>query len=525
MNTANIPASRQARRWVRFAVWTALLAMGLSVASAARAASCESLASLSLPGATITTAEVVPAGAFTMPASYNPPALMGTIPASFRDLPAFCRVAATLKPSADSDIKMEVWLPVAGWNGKFQAVGNGGWAGIISYPALSDALREGYATSSTDTGHAGANGTFALGHHEKVVDFAYRSEHEMTLKAKALIAAFYGKPASRSYWNGCSTGGKQGLTEAQRYPADYDGIVAGAPANYMIHLHAWSVWVAQAVHKTPESYIPPAKYAVIHKAVLDACDTLDGVKDGLLENPRLCRFDPKALECKSGDGPDCLNAAQVEAARQIYSPAINPRTKQEIFPGVERGSEMLWGVLAGPEPAPIVTETFQYVIFKDPKWDYRTLNFDRDIAFADKEDGGLNNAINPNLQPFFSRGGKLLMYHGWNDALIAPGNSLNYFQSVVKAMGGPGKADGSVRLFMAPGMEHCRGGEGPNEFNAMSAIVPWVEQGKAPEWIVASHSTKGKVDRTRPLCPYPQVAKYKGSGSIDDAANFVCARP
>jgi feruloyl esterase len=347
----------------------------------------------------------------------------------------------------------------------------------------------------------------------------------MTLQAKAIIAAFYGKPASRSYWNGCSTGGKQGLTEAQRYPEDYDGIIAGAPANYMIHLHAWSLWIAQAVHKTPESYIPPAKFGLIHKAVLDACDTLDGVKDGLLENPRLCRFDPKAIECPSGDGPDCLNAAQVEAARQIYSPAINPRTKQEIFPAVERGSEMAWGVLAGREPAGIAAETFQYVIFKDPKWDYRTLNLDQDMAFADKEDGGLNNAINPNLQPFFSRGGKLLMYHGWNDALIAPGNSVNYFQSVVKVMGGPAKAAGSVRLFMAPGMDHCRGGDGPNNFDEMGAIVPWVEQGKAPEQIVASHSTKGKVDRTRPLCPYPQVAKYKGAGSTDDAANFACARP
>ena len=527
MNAANIPAGRMApcRGRASLVVLVMLVAMGLCVAAPARAASCESVASLSLPDATITIAQTVPAGAFTMPASYNPPALMGSIPVSFSDLPAFCRVAATLKPTADSDIKIEVWLPVSGWNGKLQSVGNGGWAGIISYPALSDALRQGYATASTDTGHAGANGSFALGHPEKVVDFAYRSEHEMTLKAKAIIAAFYGKAPRYSYWNGCSTGGKQGLTEAQRFPSDYDGIIAGAPANYMIHLHAWSLWVAQAVHKTPESYIPPAKYPLIHKAVLDACDTLDGVKDGLLENPRLCRFDPKTIECKTGDGPDCLSAAQVEATRQIYSPAVNPRTKQEIFPGVERGSEMFWGVLAGPQPAGIAAETFQYVIFKDPQWDYRKLNFDSDITFADKVDGGLNNAINPNLIPFFSRGGKLLMYHGWNDALITPGNSVNYFHSVVKVMGGPAKTAGSLRLFMVPGMDHCRGGDGPNDFDVMGAIVPWVEQGKAPEQMIASHSTKGKVDRTRPLCPYPRVAKYKGTGSTDEAANFACARP
>lgn len=505
--------------------FAALLAMALALPSIGYAASCESLASLSLPDTTITTAETVPAGAFKMPASYNPPALMAGLEASFQNLPAFCRVTATLNPTADSDIKVEVWLPISGWNGKYQAVGNGGWAGIISYPALADALRAGYAASSTDTGHVGASGKFALGHHEKLVDFAYRSEHEMTVKSKALITAFYGKPPRYNYWNGCSTGGKQGLTEAQRFPDDYDGIIAGAAANYMIHLHAWSIRFAQVVHKTPESYIPPAKYKVIHAAVLAACDTLDGVKDGLLENPRLCHFDPKTIECKDGDGPDCLTAAQVEAARQIYSPAINPRTKQEIFPGAERGSEMLWGVLGGPEPVSIAAETFQYAIFKDPNWDYRALNFDSDIAFADKEDGGLNNAINPNLKPFFSHGGKLLMYHGWDDALIAPGNSVNYYQSVVKFMGGTAKTASSARLFTVPGMDHCRGGDGPNEFDPMSAIVPWVEQGKAPGEIIAAHSAKGKVDRTRPLCPYPQLAKYKGSGSIDEAANFACAAP
>ena len=210
-------------------------------------------------------------------------------------------MAATLKPTADSDIKIEVWLPVAGWNNKFQAVGNGGWAGTISYTALADAIRRGYAASSTDTGHVGGRGTFALDHPEKLVDYAYRSEHEMTLKAKSIIAAYYGMPARFSYWNGCSTGGKQALTEAQRYPADYDGIIAGAPANYMMHLQAAGIAVAQAVHNDPDSYIPPEKYPVIHEAVLAACDRLDGVKDGVLGDPRLCRFDVSSLECKEGD--------------------------------------------------------------------------------------------------------------------------------------------------------------------------------------------------------------------------------
>lgn len=487
--------------------------------SLASAASCESLASLTLPNTTITSAQPVAAGAFTPPASGAPNA---PAPQPLKDVPAFCRVTATLKPSSDSDIKVEVWLPSSGWNGKLQSVGNGGWAGIISYPALASAVTAGFASASTDTGHVGGSGSFALGHPEKLVDYAYRSVHEMTLQAKAIMAAFYGNGPKLSYWNGCSTGGKQGLTEAQRYPADYDGIIAGAPANYMLHLHIWSLWVAQAVHQSEESYIPPAKYPLIHDAVMQACDAMDGVKDGVLEDPRKCHFDPKVIECKEGNGPSCLSAAQVEAARNLYSPVINPRTKAEIFPELEPGSEMGWSFLAGPQPVSIAADTFKYVVFKDPNWDYKTLNYDSDVATADKVDGGLNNAINPDLKKFFGHGGKLLMYHGWNDQLIAPRNSINYYQSVQKAT--PKTAD-SMRLFMAPGMMHCRGGDGPNDFDAVGAITQWVEQGKAPEQLIASHSTAGKVDRTRPLCPYPQVAAYKGSGSTDDAANFSCKAP
>jgi feruloyl esterase len=520
------------RRFVGPCLFTVVLAYYLPKQEAgewptqlnAAALTCESLATLTLPNAKITSAQTVAAGAFTPPSA---PARAGGGGAgrgpNYAELPAFCRIAATLTPSTDSDIKVEVWLPVAGWNRKYQAVGNGGWAGVISYAAMAEALKRGYATSSTDTGHVGGSGSFALGHPEKLVDYAYRSVHEMTVKSKTIIDAFYGNAPQYSYWNGCSTGGKQGLAEAQRYPGDFDGIIAGAPANYMIHLHAWSVWVGQAVHKTAASYIPPDKYPVLRHAVLAACDTLDGVKDGLLEEPTRCRFDPKVVQCESGDGPACLTAAQVDAARTLYSPAVNPRTKKEVFPAMMPGSEMTWNVLAGPEPVAIATDTFKYVIFKDPNWDYRTLNFDRDIALADKVDNGLNNAIDPNLKPFFGRGGKLLMYHGWDDALIAPGNSVNYYNSVVKAVGGPAKAGDSIRLFMAPGMDHCRGGAGPNVFDAVTAIEQWVEQKKAPEVLTASHSTGGKVDRTRPLCLYPQTAKYRGTGSIDEAANFVCS--
>jgi feruloyl esterase len=434
-------------------------------------------------------------------------------------------VQATLTPSSDSDIRIEVWLPASGWNGKFQAVGNGGWAGTISYGPLGAAVRRGDAAASTDTGHVGGSASFALGHPEKLTDFAYRAVHEMTVTSKAIIANFYGSGPRYSYWNGCSTGGRQGLKEAQRFPADFDGIIAGAPANYQTHLHVWSVTVAQAVHKEPGSYIPPEKYPAIHKAALEACDVLDGLKDGLIEDPTRCHFDPKAIECQGEDSPSCLTAPQVEAARKIYAPLKNSRTGAEIFPGMEPGSELRWAGLAGPKAATVATDTFTYIVYKDPNWDWRTMNSDTDTALADKMDNGLINAIDPNLDPFFSHKGKLIMYHGWSDQLIAPANSVNYYETVAKKMGGASKTADEIRLFMVPGMAHCAGGEGPNNFDMVSAMEQWVEQGKAPDQIIASHSQNGTVDRTRPLCPYPQMARYKGAGSIDDASNFTCAAP
>jgi feruloyl esterase len=477
--------------------------------------SCDALATQALPNTTITAARVVPAGAFDPPGEGN-----AANREFFKNLPAFCRVTATLKPSADSDIKIEVWLPVSGWNGKLQSVGNGGWAGVISYPALASAVAAGYASASTDTGHVGGSGSFALGHPEKLTDYNYRSVHEMTDAAKAMISSFYGYIPRRAYWNGCSTGGRQGLMEAQRYPEDYDAIIAGAPANYMTHLHLGEVWMAQAVHQDETSYIPPAKYSLIHDAVLQACDALDGVKDGVIEDPTRCHFDPKVLECKGADGPSCLSSAQVEAARKIYAGPSNPRTKAQIFPGLQPGSELGWGEMGGPQPLSIPIDTFKYVVFKDPGWDYQKLNFDSDVALADKNEG--MNAINPNLKEFFGHEGKLMMYHGWSDQRISPLNTINYYKSVQAAMGGAANTSNSLRLFMVPGMMHCRGGDGPNTFDAVSLLDQWLEAGKAPDQMIASHSTAGKVDRTRPLCPYPQVATYKGSGSTDDAANFVC---
>lgn len=502
----------------------AIVTLALMPTAAARAqTSCEGLSSLSRPDATITLAKIVRSSAeFTRPTNGRP----GTDQA-FMDLPSFCRVAATLRPSSDSDIKIEVWMPNANWNGKFQAVGNGGFAGSIEYAAMADALKRGYATSSTDAGHVGeaSDGSFALGHPEKVIDLGYRAVHEMTVTAKAFITAFYGNGPRFSYWKGCSQGGRQGLREAQHYPRDYNGIIAGAPAANQPNHYAGSLWVASATLEDLASFIPVEKYSLINKAVLASCDARDGVDDGVLEDPRRCDFDPKALLCTSADSNACLTSAQVEAARRIYTPARNPRTGEEIWPALMRGSELRWAAQAGgPAPIRMATDFFKYLVFEDAKWDWRTFDFDRDVATAIAKVGAVVTTMNPNLSEFSGRGGKLIMYHGWNDQAIAPENSINYHTSVVGTFGRE-QTDQFVRLFMVPGMEHCRGGPGPNTFDALTALEAWVEKGVAPARITASHSTNGKVDRTRPLCPYPQIALYKSVGSTDEASSFECRAP
>jgi feruloyl esterase len=430
-----------------------------------------------------------------------------------------------LKPTSDSDIKVEVWLPTSNWNGKFQAVGNGGWAGSITYAEMAEALRRGYATSSTDTGHTGGTGSFAA-NWEKYVDFAYRSEHEMTIKAKAVINTFYGSAPKYSYWNGCSTGGRQGLMEAQRFPNDFDGIIAGSSANPKSYLNAWALSAAQMVSKNPASYIPPSKYPMIHQAVISTCDAIDGLKDGLIADPRVCRFDPQVLMCTAEDSASCLTAPQVELARKMQAPAKG-KDGSEIFPGHTPGTELGWSVVfPGPQQAgSIGVEQYKYTVYKDEKWDWRTFDLERDVALSDKVEKGIINAINPDLKAFAGHNGKLIMYHGWNDPNVSAQSSINYHQSVAKTMGGEAKTSNWLRLFLAPGMGHCRGGEGPNTLDMVTALEQWVEKGKAPDQIMASHSNNGKVDRTRPLCPYPQVARYQGTGSIDDAANFVCKVP
>lgn len=492
---------------------------------------CKNLTALKLPDTTIALAETVAAGAFTPPRTVLEKGLLGLDPVAAKDLPEFCRVAGIVKPSKDSEIKFEVWMPSPPrWNGKLMGVGNGGLLGEIEYPLMGAALSHGYATASTNTGHDGGPGdaSFAIGHREKVIDLGYRAVHEMTLKAKLTVAAYYGTPPKFSYWVGCSTGGRQGLMEAQRFPDDYDGIVAGAPANFLTHLTAQAVWTKQAIQKNPAALVPPSKLAVLHKVVLEACDARDGVKDGIIENPSRCDFDPKKLECTGDDRPSCLTPAQVQLVLKFYGPVVNPRTKEQIFPGYALGSELGWSDFIGrmvPESLFGRGQYFKYAVFQDANWDYATFDFDSGMALADRLDGGIANAINPDLRGFFRHGGKLLQYHGWTDPGISPFNSIDYYSSVLKFMGGADNVERSYRLFMVPGMDHCGDGEGPNEFDPVRAVEHWVEQGKGPERILASRLTDGKVERTRPLCPYPQVAKYKGTGSTDDAANFACGLP
>ncbi len=489
--------------------------------------SCEALSKLTLPDTSITLAQAVPAGEFTLPADLRPDQLNapGVRPAAgvLMKLPSFCRVAATLKPTPDSDIKLEIWMPETNWNGKYEAVGNGGWAGSITYANMAEALMNGYATSGTDTGHIGGSGSFALGHPEKLIDFAWRSEHEMTIKAKAAIKAYYGDHPKFSYWVGCSSGGKQGLKEAQNFPDDYDGIVAGAPVLNWTHRSIEALWVALAALKDTASYIPAEKYPLIHRAAVAACDERDGLKDGLIGDPQSCRFDPGTLECQADDSAQCLTHPQVEAARKIYQPAMNPRTGEQLSPRFEPGSELGWRAIAGgPAPFGPANDYFKYVVFRNPDWDWRTFDLDRDATLADRIDNGTINATSTDLKQFVSHKGKLILYHGWTDTNITPAATVEYFDKVTAQMGGASQAAQSVRLFMVPGMNHCGGGEGPNVFSMPSALSQWVEDGKPPEQVLASHVTAGKVDRTRPLCSYPKTAHYKGMGDPNDAANFEC---
>jgi TonB family protein len=524
-----------------------LLVLLIALAAPAFAATCESLATLKLADTTITSAQPVAAGAFIPPGATAPPA-------SAKNLPAFCRVMATLKPAPDSDIKVEVWLPLTGWNGKYRGQGNGGFAGSITYAGMAFAIAEGYATASTDTGHAAtaADGSWALGHPDKIVDFGWRAVHEMTVKAKAVIQAFYGEQPKQSYFAACSNGGRQGLMEAQRFPADYNGIIAGAPANYWTQVFAAFLWNIQAMQTEPGSYIEAKKIPAIAVAVVAACDANDGVTDGVLNDPRECHFDPKVLLCKAGDNDSCLTAPQVVALKKIYDGPVDSKGKQ-MFPGFLPGGEQGgggWTTWIAQSPGKDLQTAFASGFFNNmisansngalglKTIDLKTINVEAAVKMADEQQAQTFNATDPNMKAFMDRGGKLIVYHGWSDAALPPLGAIKYFSSVQAAMGAD-KTDSFMRLFMVPGMQHCGGGPGANAFGQFGpagdaqhdlyqALEQWVEKGVAPDKIIAkkfvseADHTQG-VKMTRPLCPYPQSAKYKGTGDTNDAASFVCS--
>jgi feruloyl esterase len=521
------PASPRPNRCFSVAIGLhlSLLLAAALLPAAARGSSCDALAKLQLPHTTVTLAEAVPAGDFTPPT--------GSAAKPIANLPAFCRVAATLSPAPDSQIKVELWLPISGWNHRLEGTGNGGFAGNISYGSLAGGLRNGYATANTEMGMTTPPGQTAgifIDRPERWTDWGWRATHEMTVFSKAMVAAFYAEPAKKSYFVGCSTGGQQALSEAQRFPDDYDGIVSGAPANNRTALHVAVLWNFVEPQKTPASYLPPAKVAVLAKAVLDACDALDGVKDGLVSDPEHCHFDPAVLACKAADAPNCLTAPQVETVRAIYAGPTDPRTGKSLYPGLAKGSEALWNGLS-PAPANVKTAPFAPLfewVF-GPQWDWHTFDFGADMDAVNRKLAATLNATNPDLDAFRAHGHKLIAYHGWSDPLVPSYESVNYRNAVLQrdAAHHVSTLADSYRLFMVPGMAHCGGGTGPNSVDYLDALVAWVEQGLAPGSLIAhgniATGTGEKHPAQRLLCPYPQTARLKPGGDPDLAASYTCA--
>jgi hypothetical protein len=524
-------------RNLAIAAWTAFACAGLAAHGASAATSCEDLAHAAIADGRIDSATSVKPGG---PIPLGGPAQSLPAPA------AICRVQGVLTPTPASNIRFEVWLPAPGaWNGKFVGAGNGGFGGSFTSPFLTmlTAVPKGYAAAGSDLGHTGADdkdAAWALNQPDRIKDFAYRSNHLTAVAAKTLIADYYGSGPKRAYFEGCSDGGHEALMEAQRFPDDYEGVIAGAPANAWTHLMTAFAWDEMAAHGKPESVIPIAKLAVIEAAVHDQCKLLDALGDGYFDDPRECRFNPSKLRCAAGDGPQCLTDAQLAALRKIYQGPVNPRTGAQIFPGYPAGSEGLPGTwdlwIVGPKGQHgwFAKAFFKDMVFSDPNWDLKSFDFDRDVARADRDLGPIINADKPDLSAFRARGGKLILYHGWADAAIPPQATINYYKAVQAKLGVKSTAS-FVRLFMVPSMGHCLIGPGPNTFDALTALDQWAEHGAAPERIVASKYQNdlmayvgfpgGPALKTRPLCAYPKIARWNGSGPKTDAASFSCKLP
>lgn len=478
---------------------------------------CAKLTSMTIPGVTVDSAEVSLAGTV----------LLG---GANLNLPQFCRVQAVARPTPDSEIHLEIWMPAqAAWNGKFLGTGNGGYSGALSYPDMAKALNEGYATAGHDTGHSGSDLHFGLGHPEKVADYAFRAVHIMTTTAKLIVREHLGRFADKMYFSGCSAGGHQALSEVQRYPDDYDGVIAGAPANNRLGQTFGFLWSWMALHDSNGApLLKPDELKMVTEAAIKACDAIDGLSDGMIEDQRRCNFDPASLACDKENSATraCLSPTQVEATRKVYAGAKNPRTGQQIFAGWSKGSESFgnsaiqsWSLYLLDPPEPMRVDALRYFLFHDPNWDWRTIDWDRDVDYA-KQQLGFLNATETNLTPFASRGGKLILYAGGADPVVPLADTVNYYDGVVKAMGGIEKTRAFARLFIAPGMGHCGGGVGPNKFDPLPALDQWVTHASPPAKLPASHQPATKVYRPRALCPYPEVAR-----SANGAADFVCVLP
>jgi feruloyl esterase len=503
-------------------------AFGDAQAQQSSPVACTDLGSFAVVNTTITTAHMVAAGAFVRPV----PAPFPGIEPDYSSLPAFCRVTGSIHPTSDSDIRFELWLPTDNeWNGRFMQTGNGGAAGSIVYNSLVEPLMRGYAVANTDTGHQGGGGDFswAVGHPEKLVDYQYRAVHELTVVGKAITETHYGQAHEKAYWVGCSTGGRQGLKEAQRYPDDYDAIIAGAPASN------WSPLMGLSIHiqrNLGSGGLAADKLSLLTEAAIAACDADDGVTDRVIARPDTCAFDPASLQCSAGgDGSQCLSHSEVAAARRIYAGVVDGDGELE-FPGTGPGSERLWAAYASPGFR-IGSNYFQNVVVNDPEWDPATFDIDRDIALAAEQDAGAADAMDPDLSAFVDGGGKLLVYHGTTDGLIPYRNSVEYHESVVAELGADAVED-HVKLYLVPGMDHCSGGAGAHRVDWLSALERWAEDGDTPGALPALHpgtsdgGPPGSAPTepfTRVVCPYPQVARYDGSGDESDAANFRCVVP
>jgi feruloyl esterase len=483
---------------------------------------CENLKNLSIPNTKVTLAETVAAGAF------RPLAAGKGAPQQFADLPAFCRVQATLTPTSDSDIKIELWMPAAAnWNGEFRGTGNGGLGGGATVAAglLANAVRAGYAAAGNNTGHEGGS-NYAIGHPEKIKDFGYRSSHEMTVVSKALIAAFYDSRLKYSVMAESGGGTIAALSAAQRYPEDYDLLAVTSMSSYLSRHTFGQMWIWYATHESDASFIPPAKYEALHQAALKACDADDGLADGIIGTAERCHFDPGVIQCKGADAPTCLTAPQVAAARKIYAGPKNPRTGKQIYSPLYPGSELGWDQLAGgAEPLGIPLDFFKYYVFQDPNWDYKTrrLNWDSDVALADRPEIAPVNAVDPDLRKYFARGGKLLLIGGWNDNGVPPDVAVNYYKNVVAKTGAKATRE-SMRFFMVPGMSHGVGTTGVENFNidTLALIERWKRTAQPPNQLVMDHYKDGKQVGRRLVCQYPQIARYKGSGNTEEPASFEC---